>query len=1004
MKLHWLKTTFRWAFLAAYVGACALILVESAIDGDGSSKQSNAIAAQVEEIFNKNYDHREVKELKDFNVTFDKDLSKDVFHTGDVIKYSCSFSPSDASDPTLKWSITKGEDVISIDEANQQITFLSYGNAELNVSSIKKPDLSKTFTFVSEKIDVESVQSEGEISLIAGDANAYSIQTKVLPENADEKGLKFVSSNPDVIQVDENEGSLKAREQGDATITITSVDNPSASTSVHVKAFPSKNIELELRSVALTTQEIVLNKNVPSALVEGTYTDVGAVFDPYKINVSLDDFSALLNVSEKKITSPGNFSFRLSLKDASMAEKEGFADLFGKIKVNYEGLPKNEMPLSLAVNRLKTITADVIDYSKIQSEINCHYISLTNMDAQYIEPISISIPFKNGFRPDDYEQNGQFVISDSGLTVSSNSYSSFKAAPESEIDGLAGGVVYNVNGTDLLTFHYSYSKLEDDSCTTLDFGLSKFSETETMEFLVDSEYDESDFEGLFETYVSCDSKNPSVSKALESAPLSFSSSDSNILKIPNSSELSSLNFLKTGDVNLTVSFLSKSKEYSLKGVDSPNDFALKLDGEIITEGDLTLGKGETRTFSAEGLVSTSLKEEKISKPISCYIKGSVPDSYSGYVSIQNQNDTKGTYFALKGVKNCEDSILLTIEVYDGNSFSRSITKNISVNYAPVTSIALSAVLSEASDEYNRPNEDCTIVPLGTTLKGQVVTNEDATNKRATYSSSQENVLKVDPSTGIIEAVGIGTAEIKAISQDDMTQSSTMKIQVVDSVSPFELDLAKMGVPASSANEDGSYRISLDYGNPYRFYLNTKVSCSTTALTCSYANPSQTHIVRVDSSGLISSLGVGEETVEIGYKNELASYSVKVTFEVRRNLGFTLEQLALVVRKTIGHFSLFAVTGLLSLGFIFLTFSKASHQYIALGVSSVIGFFVAMGSEFIQLFTAGRYGAWSDVGIDTAGYMTSILIAALTLGIILLVRRFRKKKKESEKLKEEENAK
>lgn len=1002
MKLHWLKTTFRWAFLAAYVGACALILVESAIDGDGSSKQSNAIAAQVEEIFNKNYDHREVKELKDFNVTFDKDLSKDVFHTGDVINYSCSFSPSDASDPTLKWTITEGKDVISIDEANQQITFLSYGNAELNVSSIKKPDLSKTFTFASEKIGVESIQAEQEISLIAGDANAYSIQVNVLPETADEKGLKFVSDNPDVIQVDENEGNLKAREPGEAIVTITSVDNPFVSTSVHVTASASTNIELELRSVALTTQKVILNENVPSALVEGTYADVGAVFDPDKINVSLDDFSNLVTVSDKKITTPGNFSFRLSLKDDTVAEKEGFADLFEKIKVNYEGFSKNEMTLSLAINRLKTITADVIDNSKIQSEINCHYIGLTNMNAQYIEPLNISIPFKSGFRPDDYKQDGQFVVSDKRLKVSSNSFSSFKAAPENEIDGLSGDVVYNVNGTDLLTFHYSYSKLEDDSCTALDFGLSKFSETEIVEFLVGSEYNESDFEGLFETYVSCDSKNPSVSKALESAPLSFSSSDSSVLNIPNSSEFSSLNFLKTGDVNLTVSFLSKSKKYSLKGVDSPNDFALKLDGEPITEGDLTLGKGETRTFSAEGLVSTSLKEKKISKPINCYVKGNVPSSYSDYVSIQN--DAKGTYFALKGVKNCEDSIPLTIEVYDGNSFSRSITKNISVNYAPVTSIALSAVLSETSDEYNRPNEDCTIVPLGTTLKGQVVTNEDATNKRATYSSSQENVLKVDPSTGTIEAVGVGTAEIKAISQDNMEVSSTMTIQVIDSVSPFELDLAKMGVPASSVNEDGSYRISLDYGDPYRFYLNTKASCSTTTLTCSYANPSQTHVVRVDSSGLISSLGVGEETVEIGYKNELASYFVKVTFEVRRNLGFTLEQLALVVRKTIGHFSLFAVTGLLSLGFIFLTFSKASHQYIALGVSSVIGFFVAMGSEFIQLFTAGRYGAWSDVGIDTAGYMTSILIAALTLGIILLVRHFRKKKKESEEPKEEENVK
>ncbi len=76
MKRYWVKATFRWAFLAAYVGACALILVESAIDGSGSSKQSDVIAAQVEAFFNRNYDRREVKELEDFTVTFDKDPTK----------------------------------------------------------------------------------------------------------------------------------------------------------------------------------------------------------------------------------------------------------------------------------------------------------------------------------------------------------------------------------------------------------------------------------------------------------------------------------------------------------------------------------------------------------------------------------------------------------------------------------------------------------------------------------------------------------------------------------------------------------------------------------------------------------------------------------------------------------------------------------------------------------------------------------------------------------------
>ncbi len=998
MKHHWVKATFRWAFLAAYVGACALILVESAIDGSGSSKQSDVITAQVEALFNRNYDRREVKELEDFTVTFDKAPAKNVFHTGDVVNYSLSFFPSDASDQTLKWTINKGENVISLDEANHQISVLSYGEASVNVSSIKKPELSKTFTFVSEKIPVERIEVESEISLIAGDAKLYTIQTAVFPKNADEKGLKFVSNNPDIIQVDESEGSLKARAPGEATISIASLDNPSVCASVHVTSFAPDTIELELRNIALNTQEIVLNENLPNALVEGTYDDAGAAFDPDKINVYLGEFSNLVTVSDKKLTSPGRFSFRLGLNDPSLGEKEGFADLLGNIEVIYQDFPMRETSLALSIKRLKTITKDAIDEAKIQKDITGHYIHLDNLGVRYIEPVSIVIPFKNGFRPSDYKQDGRFVISDSHLVVSSNSYSTFKAAPEEEIEGLAGDVAYVVGGVELLTFHYSYSKIEDDSCTSLDVGLSQFSETETTEFLIDEFYDESDFDGLFETYVSSDSKNPDVVEALKSAPLSFVSSDSTILDIGSSSELSSFHFLKAEEAKLTVNFFTNKKEYSLRGVDSPNECLLKVDGESFEDENLVLGRGDTKTLFAEGLVVTNLKEGKIYRSLDCTIKGDLPAEYSDYVSIKN--DAKGAYFALRGVQKSEDSIPLTIEISDGKSFSKTLTKNLSVNYVPVTSLKMEVTLVKATDEYNSPNEDCSIVPLGAVIKGQVTTNEDATNKRAVYSSSHENVLKVDPSSGLIEAIGVGVAQIKAVSQDDMTQVSTLNIRVVDSVSPFELDLDKMSLPSSSINGDGSYRVCLDYGDSYRLYAKAKASCSTTRFVSSYAESSRTHIVRVDSSGLISSLGVGEETLEIGYKNELASYSVKVTFEVRRNLGFTLEQLALLVRKGVGHFSLFAFTAALSLGFIFLTFDKPAQQYIALGISSVLGFLMAAVSEFIQLFTAGRYGAWSDVGIDTAGYMTSIVFAALILGIVLLVR----KKKAKKASMEEENAK
>ena len=59
---------------------------------------------------------------------------------------------------------------------------------------------------------------------------------------------------------------------------------------------------------------------------------------------------------------------------------------------------------------------------------------------------------------------------------------------------------------------------------------------------------------------------------------------------------------------------------------------------------------------------------------------------------------------------------------------------------------------------------------------------------------------------------------------------------------------------------------------------------------------------------------------------------------------------------------------------------------------VIGFALAGFSELIQVYTPGRFGAWKDVGIDTAGYALTILLTVIVVAIIKLIKYLIKKKK------------
>ena len=96
----------------------------------------------------------------------------------------------------------------------------------------------------------------------------------------------------------------------------------------------------------------------------------------------------------------------------------------------------------------------------------------------------------------------------------------------------------------------------------------------------------------------------------------------------------------------------------------------------------------------------------------------------------------------------------------------------------------------------------------------------------------------------------------------------------------------------------------------------------------------------------------------------------------------IDQFSHFIRKFVGHFSLFIVSGVfttLSVKFIYYDLSKNSVKFAI--ISCISGLFLAILSEFIQLFAPGRSGELLDVLIDFSGY----LLATLIIGLIVYMR-------------------
>lgn len=98
-----------------------------------------------------------------------------------------------------------------------------------------------------------------------------------------------------------------------------------------------------------------------------------------------------------------------------------------------------------------------------------------------------------------------------------------------------------------------------------------------------------------------------------------------------------------------------------------------------------------------------------------------------------------------------------------------------------------------------------------------------------------------------------------------------------------------------------------------------------------------------------------------------------------NIGY----LSAFVRKFIGHFSLFMVSGFLNtLSFKFVYFNATQKYWKFIIISCITGLFLAFLTEFIQKFVPGRSGEITDVLIDFSGY----LIGVLVIGLITYIKR------------------
>lgn len=979
-----MKAIFKYLFLLLYISGIILTIYESSVPGNESKTQSDAVADPFNSQANIEYDNERIIDVESFEVVLSGE--KEEYVIGDEIAYSVSFVPENTS--YKGYDIEYDSEYVNVDTLDSKIEFIKdTASTTIKFVSTRNESICKEFEFEVLPIEVESVKILNKPTNTFNVGDTYLIEYEVTPADATYKDVAF-SSSSNIASID-GDGLLTCKKDGEATIYCRC---NGLEDSFDIKINPKEEILKEIESLSLDSDSkvVYLGNTATFTLnvypLEANYIESNVSFsNTYNLNISISNKKIRIKASKT-----GEF------KDIELIYKDDEDDVFS-------------LKFSLIVKEKNTLSSSNIDESRLNTSINAKIVECTYISAdgsaftnEVISSFSLSIPFS--IKASEYNlQNYKYEYDDTKLQLVRASYNgaTFKALDSSTLEG---SIYYYVDKSDddFIEFKYAY-EIEEKTISKKIKAISLEKLGDGITLFKDCRYD-----GIL---------NSTVTQLEDNTYLYDYSFDSYILE-DGSSLLKENEYLKidgetlvTKDVSSqqTIRIISKidssiCQDISFAITDSPNSaYLIDANGEKI-ENDIDLNLNEIKYVDVKfgynqkfsdgtSLWISSVYDDPLDEESSL---SSLASSYS--VNKLTDNDAiiyEPSNKIFKAINEGSEEFEFAFE-------DASLNINLAVNgiYNEVDLESFDIEIKEVSNPlYNEPLDDFSKVAIGTQFEMKCLFNENATNKKVHFISSDSSIVSVS-SSGLCEAESVGKATIKCILDDNSEVYKEKEIDVCDTVSPFTIDPSNLnGEDFKLIGNEGNvstYSSSLYLGYSSSFRI-SPVSLSTSkTISFEYldddGNVVDNPILSVDSSCNISLNDVGKIRLKVIYGDEttLSKFYCYIDIEVKRDNAKVIQDISYYVRKYFGHYGLFMVLALCSAGFIFFLTSDFFKRLKLSLISLLIGLSVAGLSELIQLFVDGRYGSLKDVGIDFGGYATGIAIFALLIMIIYLVKKRKRK--------------
>lgn len=198
-----------------------------------------------------------------------------------------------------------------------------------------------TAQYIIKYIEIEKVDFSGDLKLIVG--NSGKIIAKTIPEAVSDKIVKWESSNPEIVSIDNN-GNVTANAKGTATITVTSEKGKTFTT--QVRSF------IEVTSLELSKTSLRIEKGKTSTI---TIKALPADVDTSEITWSSSNPS-VASVENGIITGKVEGTTTITAKSLNDVTATASVEIY---EIKPESIKLSKTKLTLNVGQKSTISATV---------------------------------------------------------------------------------------------------------------------------------------------------------------------------------------------------------------------------------------------------------------------------------------------------------------------------------------------------------------------------------------------------------------------------------------------------------------------------------------------------------------------------------------------------------------------------------------------------------------------------------------------------------------------